>query len=100
MNLPTIKLESVVRRKTNLEFTQFDDEFLSIDEKAGYCYSLNSSGQRIWELLANPISVTVLCNQLSAEFNVEKETCLNDVTLLLQNLFESDLIELESAALD
>jgi hypothetical protein len=45
-------------------FSQLDDELLAIDAQAGYCYSLNETAGRVWDLIATPMSLDAICAQL------------------------------------
>ena len=98
MNATIIQTNSIVHRTKEIEFTKLDDELLSIDEQAGYCYSINSSGEGIWELISHPISVHNLCQKLSDEFNVSLKICSKDVLNFLQKLHEADLVEVKDAS--
>lgn len=98
MNTTSIQTNTIVHRTKEIEFTKLDDEHLSIDEEAGYCYSINSSGEKIWEMISNPISVNNLSQKLSAEFNVSLEVCSKDVLNFLQKLHEAGLLEVKDAS--
>lgn len=98
MNATAIQINSIIHRTKEIEFTKLDDELLSIDEQAGYCYSMNGSGEKIWEMISNPISVNNICQKLSGEFNVSLEICSKDVLNFLQKLHEADLVEVKDAS--
>ena len=84
---------SIVRRTGRVSFTRLHDEMLAMDEAAGYCYALNGSGTRIWELLDKPVKVEAICASLQEEFDVDEEHCLRDVLVLLTELQKSGFIE-------
>jgi hypothetical protein len=42
---------------------------------AGKYYGLNAVAARIWELLAHPMTVAQLCDQVCEEFEVDPPTC-------------------------
>ncbi len=81
-----------MQRDTDIAFSQLDDELLSIDANTGYCYSLNESAGRVWELIATPMSINAVCAHLSKEYMVDEATCLGEVTTLLQGLCEAGLV--------
>lgn len=56
-------------------------------------YSFNETGRRIWDLLFTGISMGMLCERLSEEFDAPKETIQNEVVDLLQKLLEMRIIE-------
>jgi hypothetical protein len=81
-----------VSAKRGISASKLHDDILALDEQAGYCYSLNASAARVWELIATPISLDELCQILSREFIVDKELCLQDVSELLSSMNESGMI--------
>ena len=88
---------SIVQRARNILFSKLDDEMLAVDGEGGYCYSLNKSAGRVWELLAAPISVESVCELLCKDFDVDHETCERDVIELLQHLCEDGLVSVGNA---
>ena len=81
-----------VRRTREITFQQFDNELLAVDAQAGLCFSLNESAGRIWQMIATPTSFDDLCTRLRAEYNVDEETCLLEVSALLRELNHAGLV--------
>jgi hypothetical protein len=90
----------VISRNPDVSFTRLHDDMLAIDERAGYCYSMNVSATRIWELMMEPVTVGDICTVLCRDFVVTEETCLSDVAELLSTMRETGLVRVESATLD
>lgn len=88
-----IQSNSVFQRVKDIPFSQLDDELLAIDAQAGYVYSLSESAGRVWDLIATPISLDVIVSQLQKEFNVDEQTCVRDVSQLLQDLRDAGLVQ-------
>lgn len=84
---------TVERRAVDLIFSQLDQDFLAIDVESGYCYSLNRSAERIWQLIAQPVSIAAICAQVGEIYQVDEATCLADVTELLAALQGAGLVE-------
>ena len=91
----TIKIEAntLVQRGKDISFSQLDDELLAIDAQAGFCYSLNETAGRVWDLIATPISLDAICAQLGRQFAVDEQTCRREVTALLQGLCDAGLVQ-------
>ena len=91
----TIKIEAntLVQRGKDISFSQLDDEMLAIDAQAGFCYSLNETAGRVWDLIATPISLDAICAQLGRQFAVDEQTCRREVTALLQGLCDAGLVQ-------
>lgn len=95
MRSTRITQNSLVCRKKNVLFSNLDDELLAIDSQAGFCYSMNATAGRIWDLITTPISVNAICSQLLTEFEVDEELCQQEVLTLLHKLQESGLIQVQ-----
>ena len=83
---------TIVQRGKDIPFSQLDDELLAIDAQAGYCYSLNETAGRVWDLIAAPMSLEAICAQLLREYAVDEPTCRRQVTALLRGLCDAGLV--------
>ncbi len=90
---PPFDPSTVFRRTKDIAFTPFDHERLAIDAPAGYCYSLNETAGRVWELMAAPVSFGAICAQLRKEFSVDEQTCVRQVSDLLRGLCDAGLVQ-------
>lgn len=71
-------------------------------ERGNY-YGLGEVGSRIWELLATPIKLDQLCDQLLAEYQVEPKRCQTEVIAFLNQLQDEGLVRMtddESSAVE
>jgi hypothetical protein len=93
MSAPKIHSGSVVCSIGNIPFSRLHDDLLAIDQRAGYCYSMNSSAARIWELIPNRTAVSSVCAVLCREFGVDEEQCQADVVDFLGALAAAGLVE-------
>lgn len=85
---------SLVCSTGNIPFLRLHDDLLAIDQQAGYCYSLNPSAARIWELIATPTAVSSVCATLCSEFGIPEEQCREEVLGFLAALDEAGLVGL------
>ena len=90
--------DALVRAVAGVTFSRLHQDLLAIDQQAGYCYSMNLCGARIWELIQKPAPVSVICAVLGTEFGVEKDKCLRDVLDFLDSLAEAGLIKISNDA--
>lgn len=97
---PSLDPRSIVSSATDIPFSRLHNEVLAIDQNAGYCYSLNASAARVWELILTPISVDSICVALCHEFAVDHETCLRDISDLLTAMRDAGLVKVTDAAMD
>ena len=82
----------MIVRSAKLGFFRLDDSLIAIDKDAGYCYALNSTSARIWEMIASPIRIDSLSESLCREFDVNPDKCLDDVTEIISDMKKAGLI--------
>jgi hypothetical protein len=90
----------VVSGNPDIPCSRLDDDLLAIDERGGYCYSMNASAARIWELVAAPTIVADVCTVLCGEFEVDRETCMRDLAAILAAMREAGLVNVANAPMD
>lgn len=84
-------LMQTIRRKEQLPSFRVDDSVILLDRENGSCYALNATGSRIWDLIAEPVSIDALCQTICTEFSVDRDTCERDVTELVDSLRQAQL---------
>lgn len=92
MDVEQITLDTTLIRGTGVVEAEINSEVVAMNIETGNCYGLNSVGSRVWQLLASPISVRNLCEQLRAEFDVAPDICEREVLNLLRELRAEDLV--------
>jgi hypothetical protein len=73
--------------------TELDGETVMMSVEQGSFLRFNTTGSRIWAWLAEPISISHLCDRLIEEFEVPKAQREPQVVAFLQNLLERGLIQ-------
>ena len=89
-----ITKDTVVSRTKEVLASKMDGETIMMSIASGSYYGMDNIGSRIWELIAEPIRVSDLCDRLMEEFDVAFDQCLADVIAFLNALGENRLIEL------
>jgi len=74
--------------------SRIEDETVILSLETDNYYGFGSGGSRIWELLAEPLEVRALCDQLRKEYAVDQETCFRDTREFLEQLLREKLIRL------
>ncbi len=72
---------------------ELDDNQVMMHLGKGKYFGLNPVGKRVWELLEQPKSFEEIIETLVAEFNVEKQRCINEVGEFLEKALKYDIIE-------
>lgn len=73
-------------------FTELDDQVVMLDTEGGKYYELDPVGSRVWALLEGEPPMAALRDALTAEFEVDPETCLNDLAEFLEKLVDLGLV--------
>ena len=89
-----ITKDTVVSRTKEVLASEMDGETIMMSIASGSYYGMDNIGSRIWELIAEPIRVSDLCDRLMEEFDVEIDQCLADVIAFLNELGENRLVVL------
>lgn len=90
----TIVLDTVVVQIEETITSDIGGETVMMSLENSAYYGLDTIGSRIWELIAQPISVSSLCDTLQTEFEVERDTCCQDVLELLNHLYKENLVQI------
>src|SRR5690349_14110408 len=83
---------SIVTRNGAVIETEIDGEVVALNIDTGNCYGLNPVGSRVWNLIATPTRISDICAQLVTEYQVQADTCEQQVTDLLEELRAEGLI--------
>jgi hypothetical protein len=73
--------------------SQLGDESVILGLNEGIYYGLDEIGTRIWTQLQSPRSINEICDNLAQDFDVERATCGEAVTALLQDMEARGLLE-------
>jgi hypothetical protein len=74
--------------------TTIDEEVVILQQEAGEYYGLNEVATFIWELLEEPQTINEICEAVTTEYDVTHERCKPDVTTMLAELAEKELVTL------
>lgn len=69
-------------------------EIVILNHNKGAYYGLDEVGALVWNNLEEePKTLEALCNAVLSEYNIDQETCQEDVELLLEDLISEKLVE-------
>jgi hypothetical protein len=94
---PFISPNSVVVISSDQISSDLAGESVILQLKSGIYYGLNEVGSVIWQLINEPKTVQSLYDAVLAEYEVDTQTCENDVQVLLRDLLEAQLIEIRES---
>jgi hypothetical protein len=89
---------SLVRRSANQIGCDIGDEVVVLDLNSGIYYGLDDLGARIWSLIEQPASLAALREAITAEYEVDAETCERDILAFLDKMQVAGLVEIDDAS--
>ncbi len=82
----------VIKIKKTLNVTDLSGEKVMIDFDSGKYFMIKGSGNDIWDLIQNEITVDEIISSLLKEYDVSEEECAKSVEEFLEKLKEYDFI--------
>jgi len=88
-----IDLQTALARSEQLLYSEVDGDVTMMSVENGKYYSLRDVGARIWALLERPMSPEQICDQLMAEYRIDRERCEADVMRVLRQMASEGVVE-------
>jgi hypothetical protein len=74
-------------------------EMVVLDLKSGCYYGLDAVGARVWALIEQPASLSVIRDAIMAEYEVDAERCERDIQAFLDKMQAVGLVEVSHESL-
>lgn len=81
-----MELNSVVKLKKTVSVADLSGEKAMIDFETGKYYLIKGTGNDIWDMIQEEISVGEIVDRLLEEYDVTREKCTESVLNFLENL--------------
>jgi hypothetical protein len=88
-----IDLQTALARSEGILYSEVDGDVTMMSVENGKYYSLRDVGARIWSLLERPMSPEQICNQLMAEYRVDRERCEGEVIRVMRQMASEGIVE-------
>jgi hypothetical protein len=95
MNEKNISTESIVNWIEDIVASDIDNEKVMMSVEKGNYYGLDPVGSRIWDLMEKPVQVAELIDTLLLKYDVERETCEQDVLVFLEELRKEGILQVK-----
>ncbi|MCA9791353.1 MAG: PqqD family protein [Candidatus Eremiobacteraeota bacterium] len=84
--------DAILVRNRHVVSTELPDgEAALLDVQSGSYFHLNSVASRLWQLIAEPVSLEQVLTALQGEFEVEADRCHDEVVSLVSQWLERGL---------
>lgn len=90
----TVALTDKLVRQEDVLASIVEGELVMMNIQSDSFYGANAVGTRIWELLEQPLTVAQLCSLLQEEFDVDDQTCQQDVLPFIQKIIDEKLVRI------
>jgi hypothetical protein len=89
-----ISPDAVIDRTPELLDCTLGKDVVVMSVPAGMYYMLDDTAGYIWTALARPRSFGDLCRELTDRFDVDDDTCAQDVSAYLETLLSDSLVRI------
>ncbi len=86
--------DTIVSHAAGLVASDLDEKKVMMNIESGKYFGLDSIGSRIWDLTEKPHTVRELVSELLKEYDVEENTCRQDVLVFINKLYDQGLIDI------
>ena len=90
----TLTPETTFTRTLDLIATDMDGDTLMMSIERGEYFGIGGVGSRVWELLAQPVSIAQLTEAICAKYDVDAATCQADMDKFAHELLQNGLVSL------
>ena len=98
--IKSISEESIVSAGAGVVSCDLVGSAALLNMRSNIYYTLNEIGSRIWDLIQQPKSVSAICIEVLARYDVDSKRCHDDVISLLRVLNDAGLIEIVEGVAD
>lgn len=82
-----------VASKENL-YSELQSEGVILSLTNGTYYGVNEVGASIWKAIQEPVPFQAIHNAVMNEYDVDSETCQQQILAFLKKMFNEDLVEI------
>ncbi len=83
---------SIIEKSSNSIESSIDGEVVLLNLDNNEYYSMDQVGSDIWKILDEPHQLEEIISRLQEKYDVDRETCMKDITEFLKQLEEKKII--------
>ena len=92
-----LSLSSRVKLSENILFREMQGEAVLLNIETGIYFGLDSTGTATWNVMQKQKNVGKIIDSLLQEYEIDPETCREDLLKFLNNLQKNGLLEVHEA---
>jgi len=82
----------MIVRNDQIPTGEIDGELVALDLERGDCFGMDRVGTLIWAMAAKPVHIAEIVDRLTADHEVDRATCRDDVLPFIGELAEAGLV--------
>jgi len=82
-------------RNPDIIAADMDGEKVMLSIDLGQYFGVGGVGSRVWELLAEPMTLEQVANVIGSEYEIDEATCRADMAKFIETLAEHGLVSME-----
>lgn len=90
-----MRLDAIISYNPDILTSDMGDEVVMLNVLNSEYYGLDSVGCFIWQNIEDSISISDLVDKLLLEFTIDRETCIKEISIFLQELHQQGLIQID-----
>ena len=94
--MKTLSKLSLISATKNAVYCNVGDEVVILSMEDEFYYGLNPVGAFIWNLIQEPKTIDEIEKAILNEYDVEEETCNNDLKEIIKELMDKGLVEVKN----
>jgi hypothetical protein len=87
--------DATIRIRKDVVFRELEGEMVLLNLATGVYFGLDPIGTRIWELIDAHRSTDEIVSAVTAQYEVDAETCRADLGRFFQALRDNELVEVD-----
>jgi hypothetical protein len=94
MALPqTLKLHSIVQRDNDVISAEADQDLVMVSIAKGAYYGVSDVARQIWEAIEHPKRISDLIDDLTAIYDIDRNSCERETLSFLESLRAENLLQ-------
>jgi hypothetical protein len=95
MNHPvSISDDALIKQRPGVIAAASEGDMVVLDPEQGEFLELSATAGRIWSMLEEPITLPLLCERMTALFDIDVDSCREEVAAFVSQLAVRRLIEI------
>ncbi len=90
-----LTLNSIIQRDPEVIAAEADQDLIMVSIATGYYYGLSDVAREIWDAIERPQRVSDVINNLTANYQVDTQSCEEQTLSFLEALLAEDLVRVK-----